>query len=115
MTREVIARPAPGTAVDEEYFADVTSRNVESIEWMPASLLRVTFAGPISDAAAAKVARRIVSASPEEEALRARLAGFLAAPPEDLAGWLADVTALLLSIGTGQPPIVVGEDESETL
>lgn len=104
-TRVVVARPAVGRDVAAEDFADLTGVEVSSIEWVPGGGLEVRFVDRISDSVAAAVVRRIVSATPGEEQLRAELEHRLVDPAgQDLLEWLTSLTHLALCLGTGQPP-----------
>lgn len=82
---DVTARPAPGRAsgVGPDDFTDLTPVPVESIGWGEGGRLVVTFAAHLADVEADAVRRRIMSATPAEEALRAELADWLATNPDD--------------------------------
>ncbi|WP_193613168.1 hypothetical protein [Nocardioides lijunqiniae] len=77
---DVIARPAPGSEVDRLSFTDLTNVRVVAVEWIPDGFLQVTFAAPITDAEAAAVRRRLISATPAEEELRAACEAYLEHP-----------------------------------
>lgn len=74
---DVIAKPASGREVDFHSFADLTDTPVTAVEWVPDGFLRVTFDGPLTDAEVAAVRRRLISATPAEEALRGACEAYL--------------------------------------
>lgn len=64
---EVYARLAPGREFKPGDFVDLTSVPVTRVDFVPGGLLRVTFAGPITDAEAWRVRVRIRAADETAE------------------------------------------------
>ena len=73
----VTARPAPGREIGPDTFADLTDVPVTEVAWAPDGFLAVTFETDLTDAEAAAVRRRMISATTAEEELRTDLEAYL--------------------------------------
>lgn len=101
---EVAAKPARDVGRDD--FTDLTPVPVKKVEWAEGGHLRVVFERPLSEEEDAAVRRRIVSATAEEEQLRAEAEAFLATPAtdttlEEIRAQLDKLTRLVLGQATG--------------